>query len=208
MNRILVIVAMAFAATLVACASTSLDGVWMDPEYAVEGMDNFMVVAIADNSGNRRLYETEMTTKLQSKKVRAIPSYTVVADGQDISEESLHPILIQNEVDAIIVTRVLSVDTSTDYVPGSTYVVPNSYYGGFYGYYSRSYAVVSDPGYYTENTTVLLETNVYDVANSKLIWSGVSRTYNPSNTSSAINEITSLIVDSMNKDGLLTEHKK
>jgi hypothetical protein len=208
MNRILVIVAMAFAATLVACASTSLDGVWIDPEYAAEGMDNFMIVAIAENPGNRRLYETQMTQKLESKKVRALPSYTVVADGANISEEALQPVLKQNEVDAIVVTRVLSVDTSQDYVPGSTYVVPNSYYGGFYGYYSRSYAVVSEPGYYTENTTVLLETNVYDVANSKLIWSGVSRTYNPTNTSSAINEITSLIVDSMNKDGLLAEHKQ
>jgi hypothetical protein len=203
MNLILVIVAVALAAVLVACASTSLDGVWMDPEYSVEGMDNFMVVAIAENPGNRRTYEQQMAQKLVSKKVRALPSYTVVADGQDISEEALQPILHENEIDAIIVTRVLSVDKSTDYVPGSTYVVPNSYYGGFYGYYSRSYAVVSEPGYYTENTTVLLETNVYDTANSKLVWSGVTRTYNPSSASSAIGEITSLIVDSMNGDGLL-----
>jgi len=205
MNRTLVIVCMAFTALLVACASTSLDGVWIDPEYTAEGMDNFMVVAIAENAGNRRLYETQLSDKLMAKKVSAKPSYTVVPDGQNISEETLHPILLENEIDAIIVTRVLSVDQSTDYVPGSTYVVPNSYYSGFYGYYSRSYAVVSEPGYYTENTTVLLETNVYDVANSKLIWSGVSRTYNPSSASSAINEITSLIADSMNKDGLLAK---
>lgn len=206
MNRTLVIAGMGLAALLVACASTSLDGVWVDPEYADKGMDNFMVVAIAENPGNRRTYETQLAAKLESKKVRALPSYTVVADGQDISEEALKPILEQNEIDAIIVTRVLSVDKTTDYVPGSTYVVPNSYYGGFYGYYSRSYAVVSEPGYYTENTTVMLETNVYDTANSKLIWSGVTRTYNPSSTSSAISEVTSLIVDSMNKDGLLAKN--
>ena len=203
MNRTLLIAGLALASVLVACSSTSLDGVWIDPEYAAEGMDNFMVLAIAENPGNRRIYEQQMVDKLAGRKIHAMPSFTVLPDAQNINEDTVKPLIEQNELDAIIVTRVLSIDQSTDYVPGSTYVVPNSYYYGFYGYYSRSYAVVSEPGYYTENTTVLLETNVYDCSNSKLIWSGVSRTYNPSNTSSAINEITSLIVDSMNKDGLL-----
>jgi hypothetical protein len=203
MRVTMMLIAVAAVVLLSSCASTTLDGVWVDPEYAGEDMDNFLIIAIAESEGNRRSYESTVAEKLSKKNVRAIPGHTVLPNGQDINEDTVGPVIDENNIDAIVVTRVLGVDQSTSYVPGSTYAVPNSYYYGFYGYYSRSYAVVHEPGYYQENTTYLLETNLYDASNAKLVWSGISKSFNPSSASQVIGELSTLVVDNLKKNGLI-----
>ncbi len=206
MNRVLVRILAVFAATLtVSCAASTLDGVWVDPDYQGGRLDNFLVLGIEGNEGRRRSYEVAVAEKMTKEGVRAIPAYTLLPKGHEVTEETCQPLLRDNNIDAILVTMLLSVDTSSEYVPGYTYVVPNPYYYGLWGYYSRSYAVVSEPGYYTENTTVLWEINLYDASNFKLVWSGVSKTFNPSSAESMIQEVSTLVVDRLKEDGLLAK---
>jgi hypothetical protein len=65
--------------------------------------------------------------------------------------------------------------------PSSTYIAPHPYYYSFYGYLGAVYPMVYDPGYTREDTTVIVETNVY--ATSKpggdLVWNGVTKSFNP-----------------------------
>jgi hypothetical protein len=57
------------------------------------------------------------------------------------------------------------------YVPGQAYAVPGSYsrWGSYYGH-------AYSPGYVVEDEYVYIETNLYDVATEKLIWSTQSET--------------------------------
>lgn len=185
------------------CGSTVLDSVWKDPNYASGNLDNFLVLAVGENETNRRLYESAVVTDLTARGVRGTPAYSVLPTGQEVTKEVLRPIVAEGGFDGILVTRLLGVDTDTRYVPGVSAVVP-SYYHDFYGYHSR-FVVVTEPGHYTEDTTILVETNLYETTDARLIWSGVSDTYNPLDVSTAIHEISKLIVDRLQKDGLVAE---
>jgi hypothetical protein len=50
-----------------------------------------------------------------------------------------------------------------------------------------------------------VETLVYDVAEDKLLWGGVSETIDPTRVDSAIREIVDKAADEMKKQGLVTK---
>lgn len=58
-----------------------------------------------------------------------------------------------------------------------------------YSYYSSSYAMVSDPGYYATYKIYKVENNVCDVSTAKLIWTGHSETTDPVNPEDGINSL-------------------
>jgi len=53
-------------------------------------------------------------------------------------------------------------------------------YGNYYGYYNYYSPQVYSPGYYSVDKTFYLETNAYDLASDKLLWSVQSEARNPS----------------------------
>ena len=102
-----------------------------------------------------------------------------------------------------LVTRLIDEKTETAYYSGSSYAVPNSYYGGYYPYYSSSYMVMSSPGYTVENTTVSLETNLYEVSGGKLIWSGLTDTLLSGDLLGDIGDVIKVLVDEMAREKLV-----
>jgi hypothetical protein len=104
----------------------------------------------------------------------------------------------------VMVSRLLGVNEVQTYVPGTVGYYPT----GYYGYYAGGMAVVGTPGYYETDTEFELETNVFDVASEKLVWSGASQTVDPSNMSDLCNSISSAVVQSMVSTGVIVEPKK
>jgi hypothetical protein len=103
----------------------------------------------------------------------------------------------------VIVTRLVDVDETTTVVPGSTTVYPTGGRYGYYGHYGRSYDVVSSPGYTRTNTTVRLETQLWNAENSQLAWGIISETFDPKSTDDGVASVTTVLVAKLAKDGLL-----
>jgi hypothetical protein len=59
------------------------------------------------------------------------------------------------------------------------------------------------PGYYTEDKNYFVETAVYSINPNKLLWTGTTKTVNPSNMSKTIDDIAMIVTDKMKKDGFL-----
>jgi len=97
--------------------------------------------------------------------------------------------------------------TVTTYVPPSvtTYApaYPSYYYGGWSGYYGASYSTVVSPGYEYDTQYVSLETNIYDVASNKLIWSGVTETQMGGTAESHIDEFIQVMIGYIKRDKLI-----
>jgi DNA-nicking Smr family endonuclease len=72
--------------------------------------------------------------------------------------------------------RLADVEKETSYVPGTT----TGYYGGYGRYYGYGAGMYSSPGYYTTDKNYFVETMVYSVNPNKLLWSGTTKTVNPS----------------------------
>jgi len=60
-----------------------------------------------------------------------------------------------------------------------------------------------DPGYLRTDTVVTVETNVFSVTDDKLLWSGVSETFNPNDVAKAVNDVADAVSEELRQQGLL-----
>lgn len=203
--RALVVVTAAIVA-ICACASTktSIPISWRNPGYEGMVFDDLLIIGVGRNESSRRLFEDEFAKKLASEGARAKPSWELLPSSDPLTREEIADAVRQGSFDAVLITRLLGVDKEQQYVKGSSYSVPANYYGSaYYGYYATSYAVVHEPGYFKTNTTYRLETNLYAVSDSGLVWSGQSDTVNPSSVADVIDSMTNAVAKALRAERLI-----
>ena len=64
-----------------------------------------------------------------------------------------------------------------------------------------------DPGYYVNDKTYFIESNLYDVESEDIIWSVQSEAYNPSNLESASNKYAAQLIKELKQEGGLYRKK-
>jgi hypothetical protein len=169
-------VAVLALAALGACsAPTQLTSDWSDPNQSGHVYKKIVVVGITPKAAGRRMYEDAFCAELQARGIEATPSYTFGGTGQ-IDKDAAIAKLKELGADGVLVTRLIDKETVQNYYPPTYASVPSAYYGGWYGYYSTGYSYMYSPGYTEENKIYRLETNLYNVDNDKLAWSGLTET--------------------------------
>ena len=205
MKRIHVLVALvAIAVAAVSCGTTtSLSQRWSDPAYVGQPGQKMMIIALAKSERNQMVWESAFSQALTKEKVTPLVGSKFLPPNNAADEATLKQVVKESGANLAAVTRLIAVDKETSYVPGSTYYSPAPAYYGMYGYYNSAYAMVHDPGYYQENTIVKLETNVYDVASEKLVWSGVTETLNPETAQDVANSVAYKVTEDMVKSKVI-----
>ncbi len=192
------------ALALSSCTTTNLVQVWRDPNYRAVPVKRIFIVAVMPNDMYRVQFENALAQALISKGFEAATSASVFPPGQ-LDKDKVQQYVTDNQVDLVIVQR-LTKKTYEEYVPPSVaYVPPAPYYGGWYGYYGYGYGAVYSPGYVTEQTNVLAETNVYSTRTQPeaLVWSGNSNTFNVQDAASAAQSLSSQLVADLVKAQIL-----
>lgn len=204
-HRAFFYLALAIAVMLTACATvTKISGAWKDPQYQGGTFHKLLVIGVGENISNSRLFEDEFAKALAAKGTIATPGYRALPDVAQPSREDIANTIAAGRYDGVIVTRLLAVDRETHHVPPRSYVVPAFYRGmDYYGYYHTSYRVVHEPGYVRTDTTIKLETNLYESRSAALVWSGRSSTFDPSSVNDAIASIIHAVTQRLAKDGLI-----
>lgn len=193
--------------TLTSCAATSqLTTSWADPAAANRSLKKVVVVGATPNAAVRRMYEDTFASDLKARGIDAIPSYTIVGEGQ-LNKDEASAKLKELGADAVIVTRLVDKQQYENYYPPtySTYAAPSAYYGGWYGYYSMGYSYMSSPGYVEQGQIYRVETNMYDVQNDKLLWSGITESTLSSGQAptSEVQPVVHLLVNDMEKKKII-----
>ena len=188
---------------LASCTSTRMTEAWVDGSYTGGALESVLVVGLSDNVRRRGLFEEELTSRFNSRGVSATASITVAPDKEDLDKESIKAKVRELGIKSVIVTRVLGVDKERYYVSGQPYTPPYSHNRGFSGYYDRAYGAAYSPGYWAEYEIVSLETNLYDVATEKLIWSAASETMDPQAIEKVVQVLSQQIIDDLTNRGLL-----
>ncbi len=189
-----------------ACTTTNLVQTWRDPNYRAQPVNRIFVVGVMPNDMYRVQFENGLAQALLSKGFQAATSASVFPPGQ-LDKEKVQEYVNANGVDLVIVQR-LTKQTTEEYVPPSVaYVPPAPYYGGWYGYYGYGYGAVYSPGYVTEQTNVLAETNVYTARTTPeaLVWSGSSNTFNVQDAASAAQSLDAQLVATLIKAQILVK---
>jgi len=203
--RLLRTTALALATlAITSCATTNMVQVWRDPNYVPAPVKRIFVVAIIPNQQYRVTFENAIAQSLIAKGFEVATSSAVFPPGQ-LDKERVVAYVRETNVDLVVVQR-LAKQTQAQYVPPSVaYVPPAPYYGGWYGYYGYGYGTVYSPGYYTEDTFVTAETNVYAAKTNpeSLIWSGNSNTFNFNTSEQAATSVAAALVSDLIKAGIL-----
>lgn len=171
-------IAALFLAALTSCAaSTQLTSSWADPAAQNRNFKKIVVVGATPKAATRRMYEDDFAAELRTRGIDAVASYTFAGEGQ-MDKDAAIAKLKEIGADGVIVTRLVDKETVQTYYPPtySSVAAPSAYYGGWYGYYSMGYSYMSSPGYVAENQVYRIESNLYDVTNDKLAWSGLTET--------------------------------
>jgi len=174
---------------LFACVSTKLEKSWADPSFSLNPnpYKKVLVLAPLKDAASQRIAEDKIVKQL--KKSVGVQSYTYLT-STETDPKILNEKLLKDGFDGIIVMHLTDVEKSVSYNPGTSY-------GGWHGY--RNYT----PGYYSEDKTFLVETNMYAVKNDKLMWSGTTSSLNPTSFDKSMDEIITAIKTELQKKGIL-----
>ncbi len=184
-----------------ACATTQLNAVWRDPAYLAHP-NKIMVIGVAKNPLNRRLFEDEFVQQLKARGTDAIASYTVLPDAQQNDQPAIAKKVVELGADTVLITRMVSKKVVQVYVPGTPYFPP-PYYDTWPNYYGYGYRNMYTPGYIANDEYAIIETNLYEAKTDKLIWAASSETGISDSDPYLIKSYIDVMVNNMIGQGLL-----
>jgi len=190
------------AATIIGCGpSTKIVKSWQEPNATVKAGDptnKFLVLAMVKDETSRRVIEDKLVKRIGSG---AVASYTVITEEmlKEASGDKFNEKLKQDKYTHVLLMRLADVEKETSYVPGTT----TGFYGGYGRFYGYGAGMYSSPGYYTTDKNYFVESTVYSVDPDKLIWTGTTKTVNPTKLDKTVTEIADVVSAKMRKDGFL-----
>jgi hypothetical protein len=191
-----------FIALTNSCSSTQIISSWRDPNKQIHAGDwkKVLVLALLRNETTRRRAEDEMVKYLHGK---GITSYSYLGENFDPkNEEALRNKIKNDGFDAAITMRLIDVDKERIYTPEQQYMYP-VYYRSFSGYYHRNWVYYNTPGYYSITKKFIIETVIYSLQDDKIIWSGITETYDPRGVEKLTDEIACVVHKRMLAEGFV-----
>ena len=186
------------------CSSTKITSTWREPNKAISlnKLNKVLVVALFQNETSRRKAEDQMVSYFYGK---GVASYNYLDKNISTKNENAIREKIKNDgFDGAVTMRLLDVDKEEVYSRGNISMYP-SYYRNFSGYYFRNWGYFSDPGYYSTTKTYTVETNVFSIKEDKIIWSGITKTTDPSGVTKMTDEIGKVVFNEMVKEGFISD---
>lgn len=194
---------------LSACSpSMKITGNWMNKEIIGTGKyEKIFLFAMAYDMGAKQAVENEQAKAAAAEGIKTMKSYEVFGPNY-MSKKPSHEEIIakikETGCDAVFTSALVDVQSETRYVPGTTTYTPYyGYYGSFGGYYGGMNSFMYEPGYYTEDKTYFIESNLYDVATGDIVWSVQSEAYNPTKVEKVARDYAYLLFNRLRSEGIL-----
>jgi hypothetical protein len=171
---------------LAACASTSMVESRKEPGAGPLRFKKVLAVAILNNESLRKDAEDALQATLRVQSLQSYKLFTL-AELKDV--EKVKERLRQDGFDGVVGLRVAANRqevgwTTASYVPMDTFV----------GY---------PPTEMRADSVVRVEVKVYSIAEDKLMWSGISKTFNPTNVGQAVADIVAAAGKELRRQGLV-----
>ena len=206
-RRALVILAIAIGSALLTDAkSTKLIFTWLNPKYSGTHYKNIMVLGINGRASIRAQFEDQLCAGIARPGIQCSPSYSLIPrpTGTPLDINDLRDVVSGQNIDAVVASRIMKIDKTVTYIPGQAYPL-FPVYSTFYGYYGAIYPVVYSPDYLRVDKTAQVETNFYSTVppDGELVWTCTSDTVNPQSPNKAIDALSKLIVQELQKQNII-----
>lgn len=183
----------AFATLAMSCASTEMTSTWTDPYAKGKPLSRIAVICLTQDEGVRRMAEDQAAGQITG--AHAVPSYHVLDRVDMTSREAVKAHLAAQGFDGALVMRLTGVSERVTQV--------GSPYGSFDGYYGYAGPAAYSSGYLQTETLVHVLSNLYSLDDNKLVWSGVSQTFNPASAKEVVVDVAKAVAKELEKEHLV-----
>jgi hypothetical protein len=185
---------------LAACSTTYISSLWKDPTYQVKP-HKIMIIGIAKSAANKRTLEDDFAKQIKLQGTDAVSSYAILPDDKDGNKNAIAAKMKEQGADAVLITRIAN--RKTVYTNLLEVYAPPQSYRTWQNYYEYGYGNITSPNNVEETKYAVMETNMYDAGNDKLIWSASSETEITGTDQKFIRSYVNVMVKSMTKQKLL-----
>lgn len=171
------------------------------------------IAVLTQNTSSKTILEYDLAATLNEQGYQTVKSTDALSgsfrDNPNLTKDDVLAKVRETNCDVILTVTLLDSKTETRYVPGTSvyaYYAPYpayGYYGGFGTYFGYYAPAIYSSGYYTTDKTYFLESNLFDAATEKILWSVQSSTYNPDNIKEFSSRYCKLLVSQAKDDELL-----
>lgn len=197
-SRLLPLFLLAFLAS---CTSTTFSSTWKAPDCGRIDYAGKKVAAlfIGPDASARRSAEDRLAAELDALGAEGVAAYTVVDDAALADQNQARARLLAAGFDGAVVMRITGREerlrSSTELYTGYRYSTFSAYSGwGWHATY---------PARLETDTIVVVETLVYRLSEDKILWGGVSRTFNPARLDDLIEELCAAVWKELEAEGLV-----
>lgn len=189
-------------------AYTSLDKSWVDPKLAGTKFKKVLILSIASDEFAQQYFQEDIAAALRKRGVNAVASERFFTHPSPAEDARFKRTIEQSDADAVLLARVIGVDEKTTVTGGyltSPMGVPVSQVYGLGNVVASTWAPTRyvRPADYTQST-VLVETVLYEAKGKQAVWSAQTSTKNAQSgdLKPAIAQFVGVLVGAMDRDGL------
>jgi hypothetical protein len=143
--------------------------------------------------------EEALGREITARGATAVPAYRIVPRPELADKDRAKGWLEKAGVQGLVIMRLVDTDTRQTY---SSVVFTGSYYANAWDYWGHGWASAVPIGGGRTETTLTVETLLYDLSTGAPIWAGVSRTTNPKDHISFMKSLAVDIGKELRKAGL------
>jgi hypothetical protein len=224
-TKIGVFAVLIFSLILSACApSQEISRTWVDREALPKVPYKSVFVIALVQQKNKAIVESKVAKVMASRGFKVVKSTDVMpvikqTEAGKINKEALVNSIRENNCEALYVIAVKDIKTEKIYgkvdapseVPTHQIWDPVieytpmefGYYGIYYNYMSDYQEQKYSVNEYAIDRTYFMESNLYDVASEKLIWSIQSKAFNPEDLDSFFKGYSKLLRNHLKEKGLV-----
>lgn len=176
---------------------------WVDPSLHQYVAKDVLVIGLSRSEASLKLWENVFVDNLSGIGVHAMAGHKVIGPVPDPDRKAVEAAVVKAKAASVLITHVVDTTTRTYTHPGTIHFEPGGLYQGMYGYYGQTYRAVYTPPVDSTRTVVRLESNLYDVATARLVWSAQSEALNPNLLRTDFDRVIGTLMADMRKSGIL-----
>lgn len=190
------------------CSGTAIISTWKALDITPQKFNRIMVVAIGPDANRtlREHMEEHLAGDLKDLGYNTSSAYNVYGpkEFENMTETSTNDKLAKDGYDAVLTVVLLDKQRERYYVPARVVYSPYiTYQSRFWGYYRTMHTRIISPGYYASSTKYFWESNFYDLASGKLLYSVQTESFDPVSADKLAHEYGGKIVQDMVKNSVL-----
>lgn len=191
-----------------ACATTTFNSTWKNPQASPLNFKGKKVVALVLSADESIRYGAEdaLAKEITARGAVGVPAYTLIPKELNRDKDRAKAFMDKAGVVGVVSMRVAGKEKEISSTPGGYAGWGSPYYSSFWaggGYYGWAWGGVYEPSYVRTDTIVSVETLIFSLEQDKLVWAGRSETTNPEKVGPLIKELTAKAAAELKKEGLI-----